>query len=46
MKSFSDDLAGVGDQYKCRRFLLFDEISQLYGLHPVQSRQDQVFVFP
>ena len=30
--SFSDDLAGIGDQNKCARFRALDEITQPHGL--------------
>ena len=44
MKSFSDNLAGVGDQYK-RFFVIFaDIISQADRLHPVQGCENDILV--
>ena len=45
MKSFSDDLACIGNQNKCFGFVFFDEVAELYSLRTIQRSKDDVFVF-
>ena len=45
VKSFSDDLACVGDQDKCFRFVFFDEVAEFYSLRTIQCGKDDVLVF-
>lgn len=44
MESFSDDLTRIGNQDKCFRLLLFDEVPKLYGLHTIQGCQNNVTI--
>lgn len=44
MKSFSDDLACIGNQNKCFGFVFFDEVAELYSLRTIQRSKDDVFV--
>lgn len=45
VKSFSDDLACVGDQDKCFRFVFFDEVAEFYSLRTIQCGKDDVLAF-
>ena len=45
MKSFSDDLACIGNQDKCFRFIFFNEVAEFYSLWTIQRGKDNVLVF-
>ena len=45
MESFSDDLAGVGNQNKGRRIICLDKITEFDCLLTVQRCKNNVFMF-
>lgn len=45
MESFSDDLAGVGNQNKGRRIICLDKVTEFDCLLTVQRCENNVFLF-